>query len=213
MSNKKSIIEKNGLVERVQELLKNGVVVAREIEAALKEENPELDISYASVARCVAKIKEEVGEDALGIIRDHVKKTVPGDLETLEELEAVCLEWSREAAVPRAERVAKAAARIDGDLALWADRILSASEEEKNGVIQWVIKKAVEYMSIDDRKQNQRLRAMKEVRDIIDLKLRHAGLIDRDQVGRVVIMKNDALPGGRPSGEGRIPYVIQGGKS
>ena len=196
----------------MQELLSEGVVVAREIADILREENPDLDISNPTVSRFVAKVKDEMAADSLEQIRKHVRKTVPGDLETLEELEAKCLEWSREEAVPRAERIAAAAARIHGELDEWREKVSGAGEND-NQVVQWIIKKAVEYMSIDDRKQNQRLKAMKGVKEIIDLKLRHAGLIDRDQIGRVVIMKNEAGVGGGPRQDGTVPFVIQGGKS
>jgi len=213
MANRRTKIEIMGLSDRVQNLVAEGFS-ARRIAARLRNENPDLDISDASVIRFVATIREEAQTEAFQTIRKHVDKTVPDDLKALEEMEAQALQWSREAGMDRMERMADAAMQIAGHVESWRDILLNT--EDVDGAVRKIIKICLTYTLREDRLQDQRIKAMNMATKIIDLKLRQAGLLDEDGKRQVVIMDrtNEPLPDG--AGENakgsHKPFVIPGGK-
>jgi hypothetical protein len=118
---------------------------------------------------------------------------VPEDLAALEEMEKQALDWSRQAGATSAERAAAAAENIAGELMQWREAIISARQDEAaDKVVRWIIKRAAFLLAEDDRRQEQRIAAMRMVHKIIETKLAKAGLLDDDQKGRIVFLTRKA---------------------
>lgn len=192
-------IEKLGLAEKVQELMASGVNTRAEMTIRLQEDHG-ADVSEATVGRYMARIRSAADNEAFRTIQDHVNKVVPDDLDALEEMERFALEWSREAGVDVAERSAAAAESIAGEFTMWRDQLLAAETDEQQAkVVRWIVKKAVRYLAADDRRQEQRLSAMRMVHKIIETKLSKAGLLDDDQRGRIVFLQQQYQGDGEPA--------------
>ena len=211
MGNRRTKIEILGLGDRVQALVSEGLS-ARRIASRIRNENPDIDISDASVVRYVSTVKAEAQAEAFDTIRKHVDKTVPDDLKALEEMEAQALLWAREAGSDRVERMAQAGMEIAGHVEAWRDALLNTEDVE--AVVKKIMRICLVYMSREDRLQAHRIQAMTMATKIIDLKLRQAGLLDEDGKRQVVIMKRDAeeIPEVEDRKSGHRPFVIPGGK-
>ena len=107
-----------GLDVRIQELAAEGLS-GRRIAAQIKIEQPDVSVSDSAIIRYVSKLRKEAEGEAFGIIRKHVGKVIPEDLDALEEMEAQCLEWAREGGKDRIDRMAEAAVLIKGKVPLW----------------------------------------------------------------------------------------------
>ncbi len=189
-------IEQQGLAETVQELMSQGITTRAAVTEKLVSEYG-ADVSEATVGRYLAKVRRAAENQAYKTITDHVNKTVPDDLEALEEMEKQALEWSREAGASQTERAADAAEKIAGELDEWKERLAGEKDAQ---VVRWIIKKCLGYLAADDRRQEQRLAAMKMVHKIIETKLSKAGLLDDDTKGRIVFMQRGS---GDSEGEDR----------
>jgi len=213
MANRRTKIEILGLSDRVQQLVSDGLS-ARKIASRLRSENPDIDISDASVVRFVATIKDAAHAEAFDTIRKHVDKTVPDDLKALEEMEAQALSWAREAGADRVDRMASAAGRITGHIELWRQTLSETDDTEQ--VVRKIIKICLLYITREDRLQKQRIDAMNMATKIIDLKLRQAGLLDEEGKSPVVVVDQrttaEDLPRDVPHKSGYTPFVIPGGK-
>jgi len=207
MANKVSKIEALGLAEDVQALLKEGVMSAAEIYRRIVQDNPDLDISYDTIRRYVAEIKDTIGTDAWRSIRAHVDKVVKDDLSALETMERLCLEWSMEGAKDQAERVADAVDTLAGELEEWQAELQRENWAAKK-IVKRLITRALNLLAIDDRRQEARLRAMKQATDIISLKLRNAGLLDDDTKGRIVFVKAGETDADEPDKDGYKPFEV-----
>jgi len=75
MANRRTKIDILGLGDRVQTLVSEGLS-ARRIAARIRNENPDINISDASVARYVSTVKAEAQEEAFRTIRKHMDKVV-----------------------------------------------------------------------------------------------------------------------------------------
>ena len=197
MGNTKSIIEKNKLDGRVAELM-SGVFVAREIRDILQEENPGLEISYSSVSRFVRAIKNSAENDAEQSIRRHLNRVVPDDLDTLEELESMCMEWAREAGLDQARWIARAEKELAEEIPRWLEALNEA--DDPGEAAKSIIGLALPIIARDDRRQKKRLEAMKQAVDIISLKLRNEGLLDTDKAGKICIYMSKAACDGDGGG-------------
>ena len=171
-------------------MTEDGITVGREIGRRLRADG--VDISDQAVNRYLAKVGRVATSRAEKIIQEHVDRVMPDDLKALEELEAYCLNWSRENPVELADRLADVKAAIDFELDQWASD-LKAAEAEKNPVkrgklIRGIIKRCVDYVLQDDRLQDKRIRAMAQAVKIIELKLSKAGMLNDEGKGRIVIL-------------------------
>lgn len=202
-------IEKLGLSETVQGLMAEGVTTRAEMTERLQQEYG-ADVSEATVGRYMARIRGAAANEAFQKITDHVNRTVPNDLEALEEMEKQALEWSREAGASQTERAAAAAEQIRGELAEWRHELIQEKEDHAP-VVRRIIKKCLSYIQADDRRQEQRLAAMRMVHKIIETKLAKAGLLDDEQKGRIVFLKREAEGnnGDGPADEKRSGRVIR----
>lgn len=183
-------IELLGLSETVQQLMAEGVVTRSEMTEKLQNDYG-ADVSEATVGRYMARIRSAAQNEAFQKIQDHVNKTVPDDLDALEEMEKQALEWTREAGATSAERAAAAAEKISGELDQWQSMLLSEKDPQK--IVRWIVKRCSFYLAEDDRRQEQRLSAMRMVQNIIETKLSKAGLLDDESRGRIVFLQKQAV--------------------
>src|SRR6056297_4044306 len=104
-------IDQAGFGDTVQKLMADGINTRQAMAERLQNDFG-LDVSEATVGRYMAKIRAQAQEQAFTTITEHVNRTVPDDLDALEEMERMCLEWSRQAGKDRTERLAEAAENI-----------------------------------------------------------------------------------------------------
>lgn len=221
MANEISKIDRLGLASRVKEyFLKDNIRTAKGIAEKLRTDG--VKISDASVARYLAKVKDDYRDASRKVVYDHVNRELPKDLNALEELEAQCLEWSRMDMPVLLERTASAAVAIDGELDAW-DKMFSAYHYNKDpltriSLVKEIIKKCLTYISVADEKLDNRLKAIKQAAGIIELKLRHATGLDADSRGNIIIMDrskdgpvNEVKPGDKGKDQGRVLFSIGGG--
>lgn len=218
MANDVSKIERLGLVERVHAMMTDdGITVGREIGRRLRAEGHE--ISDQAVNRYLAKVGRVATSRAEKIIQEHVDKVVPEDLKALEELELLCLGWSRENPLELADRMAGVVSAIDFEIDAWARMISEAAAEadpdKRKKLIGAIIKRCLEYTNKDARLQDKRIKAMAQVVKIIELKLSKAGLLTDEGKGRIVIVdrSDEYVPHDPKAPAKRTPFVVKfGGK-
>jgi len=213
MANTQSKIEKLGHAETVQNLMKNGITVAKKIAEILRTEY-RADVSDSSVTRYVAKIKDQINDDAFKTIRSHVDKELPKDLDALEEMEKQCLDWAKEDPKELADRLTEATALIGGELDSWIQLLNSPVEQEKDrkNIVKQIVRRAIGYVLKDARMQAQRIKAMNMATKIIELKLKNAGLLDDETKGRIIIIDSSEDYEKFQSGDkmdGFKPYVVK----
>lgn len=193
MANTKSKIERLGLERRVQDLMRSGVVTGRAIAECLNEElagqGHTARLSPAAVNRYLAPLRDTLAADAFRTIRDHVEKVLPTDLQALEDMERQCLAWAAEPVQDQIARIARASVELPGEVGAWVGMLASSSPEKRGLLIKEIIGRCLEYIMRDGRQQAKRLAAMAEARKVIELKLKHAGLLGDDEgKGRIIIM-------------------------
>lgn len=171
--------------DRVCELLTSGKN-ASEIYRILSSET-DGSFSLQTVISYVRDLRSKAEDGAFKIIKEHVERVVPDDLNALEEIESLCLNWMREAGKDIIERVADATCSIKGKIEQWRDLILSGKDDD--AIIRKMIRDTIGLLAMDDRKQEQRLSAMRQAASVIELKLKHAGLLDTEKYGDVIIEK------------------------
>lgn len=192
MAHEVSKIERLGLAPRVARLMvEEGITVGREIGRILRKEG--VKISDAAVNRYLAKVGRVAKSTAEKIIQEHVDRVVPDDLAALEEMEALCLKWSKEETPELAERIAAAKATADFEVDDWV-RVLSAVPasdiKARAAAVKEIIKRVVDYIAKDDRMQDKRIRAMAMAHKIIETKLSKAGLLKDEGKGKIVIVES-----------------------
>jgi len=213
MTNRCSRIEALGLSGEVQALVATGLS-ARRIAVRLNNEHPEAALSESAVTRYVARVRKEAQGEAFQKIKDHVDRVVPDDLNALEEMEARCLEWAREAGQDRVERMAEAAFGIRGEIEAWETELLTVDKEKKEATVQRLIRRCLSIMAREDRLQKARTEAMLTAIKIIDLKLRQAGLLDEEGKGRIIIVERTDADAARPDNtDGYEGFRVPGGQA
>jgi len=173
-----------GCAGRIEKILADGFVSAKEIARRLTEEG--FAVSPATVTRHLRAQREERRDTTQKIVRDHVEKTVPADLDALEEMEEKCLDWTREPTDAFAHRLAGKyiADHLEGWLATInnIDPALYANEDDPETALKLARGEAVReimadclgWIADDLSLQKARLAAMRMAAQIIDLKLKHA---------------------------------------
>lgn len=218
MAKKKTTkVEKWKLNRRIEEMMAEGKTVS-EITDTLNEENDGLDIGQSTVARYAKSVREKAGSDAFKVMREHVNRNINDDMKALEEIERLCLLWASEEKKTGAERMSRAMGRVDSCVDEWAEKITEAAGdvEKREDVVRWIIRRAMDYWAEDASMQKKRLSAFRVALEVINMKLRHAGVLDDEGRGRVVIVAHDEYEKSRAykgqPGEDYTPLVIQGGR-
>jgi hypothetical protein len=187
MGNEVSKVERLGLGKKVRALWVAGVRSGREIARRVEEETGR-KVHQATINRWLKPIRGEATQQARETVAEHVDREVSKDLRELEELQGQCLAWSREAGRDTVERAAEAAARIEGKLAEWLTRLGGAKDEgERRSLARWMIREALSYAQLDNRRQEQRLAAILALVKIVELKLRQAGAL-QDEKGHIYLV-------------------------
>lgn len=210
-------IEKWNLSRRIEEMMADGYTVG-EITEALNSENEGLDIGKTTVGRYVKEIREKAGTDAFKLMREHVNRNIKDDMKALEEIERLCLLWATEEKLTTAERMSRAMSRVREEVDSWRELVFLASDDEERSeeAIRKIMQKSMEYWAEDARLQKKRLSAMRVALDVINMKLKNAGVLDDEGRGRIVIVGHEEYEKeqkykGKP-GEDYKPLLIQGGK-
>lgn len=210
-------IEKLGLQGRIEELIASGVTTSLGISNALKADGQ--NVSQPSVSRYLKAVRDERKEATGDIVRNHIQKTVPADLDALEEMEAQCLTWARESNETFAHRLA--AEHIIKAMPQWRNLIrgtepalyAEAGEALKAQVeaVKTIIDQCLLWIADDIAMQKKRIGAMRMAEQIIETKLRFSGIIDSEQAGNVFIVGKDEELQQDPE-TGRVKLVFKGGK-
>lgn len=214
-----SKITRMGLQKRVEELIASGVTTSVAIANVLTSEGKK--VSQPTVSRYLKEIKDTRLQETQKIVQDHVQKTVPADLDALEEMESQCLEWAREENGDFSHRLA--AKHVDDKLDTWinilqgVESMSSATIEERTQsrkvAVKEIIRQSLRLVVDELHMQKSRTNAMRMAANIIDLKLRYSGLIDGNKDGGIFFVdreNGDELI--KDEQTGRL-MVIPGGKN
>jgi len=169
-----------GIAGRIEQMIASGITTSKDIAAKLTAEG--LVISQPTVSRWLREQKENRRETTQKIVREHVEKSVPADLDALENMELQCLAWAREDNDEFASRLA--GRRVADHLPLWVETIISAkasayatpedADEALNKAVKQIMSQCLGWIADDITLQKSRLSAMRMAAMIIDLKLKHA---------------------------------------
>lgn len=169
-----------GIAGRIEQLIASGVTTSKDIAAKLTADG--FVISQPTVSRWLREQKESRRETAQNIVREHVEKTVPADLDALEEMELQCLSWAKENNDEFASRLA--GRRVADHLPIWVEIITAvrASQFETPEdadkalveAVKQIMSQCLGWIADDITLQKSRLSAMRMAAMIIDLKLKHA---------------------------------------
>jgi len=206
MAQKASKIDREKLAPVILDLQSKGVTTSAAIAQKLEELG--YKISQPSVSRWLKAHNDVTRDTTRKLVEDHVKATVPADLEALEEMEAACLSWAKEDESAMAERVA--GKKIAESVLPWQKLILNATPDKLGETVFEIMRECLRLIALDTTLQKRRLAAMKQAASIIDLKLRYSGIIDASASGNVFLVdgRNDRLE--RDSKSGRL-LVFKGG--
>lgn len=193
-------VETLGAGPRIRELLAAGRVTCDDIARTLQAEG--FALSRATVARWLKAEREERREETAQIVREHVQRVVPADLDALEEMETACLERSRETKGDFAHRLAES--NIAADLDRWCDLFASvaadlrgADPEEGDKIrrqaVRSILTQCLAYVANDFQLEKMRTSARRTAALIIDLKLKHA--LGGEGASNVFIGPADGLAG------------------
>jgi len=202
-----------GIAGKIESLIASGIITSKDISNKLKSEG--FDISQPTISRWLREQKENRRETTQQLVRDHVEKSVPADLDALDEMEVQCLQWARETNDEFAHRLA--GRRIADSLEDWASSLRSAeaarfedpekAEDARAATIKLIMNQCITWIADDLAMQKARLSAMRMASIIIDLKLKHA--IGGEGASNIWIGGADPTDNpGQPAGQQTAPRVL-----
>jgi intein-encoded DNA endonuclease-like protein len=100
---KPSKIEQHSLEKDVLDWTRQGMS-SREIAAKIGEEKG-LNISHRAIAAFIKSAREERAETSRAIVQEHMQKTLPDDLELLDEMNQELSEWFKDESLSKRERL------------------------------------------------------------------------------------------------------------
>ncbi len=100
---KPSKIEQHSLEKDVLDWTRQGMS-SREIAAKIGEEKG-LNISHRAIAAFIKSVREERAETSRAIVQEHMQKTLPDDLEILDEMNQELSEWFKDESLSKRERL------------------------------------------------------------------------------------------------------------
>lgn len=207
MAKKVGKIEQYNLSQRVLDMAtgKEGTPrPSREITRILKAEG--FSIDQATVSRFLKKMRELAQPTVAEVVEKHVLAAVPQDLDALEEMELQCLARTRELKGDFSHRLA--ALYIEDDLTKWVSLVdeargatvqretcdedkKSEAEDAVERVVESIIRQALMYVSNDLVLEKMRTAARRTASQIIDLKLKYAGIIGGETAGGIIFRDRD----------------------
>ena len=219
MANVATKVEKWGLEPLVLDLLRRGVTTPTAIAQELNEyllsqpKNDGKQISRSAVSHYLDEKKPDIRKIATEVFKDHVDKVMPGDLKTIEEIQARALGMSRETVENRHARLAEAAASLKSEIRVWVSMVKLAGDPDKeDDAVKWIIARALKIVAGDDAEQAKVLAAMKMVLATLDLKLSKAAMLEDTERGSIFIVDSSgeyvatAVPG-----KERVPFTMPSG--
>jgi transposase len=76
---------------------------SREISEKIAEKN--LVVSYGAIASFLKSVRKERAETSRAIVQEHMQKTLPDDLELLDEMNQELAEWFKDESLSKRERL------------------------------------------------------------------------------------------------------------
>jgi hypothetical protein len=169
-----------GCAGKIEQLSASGITTSKDLAAKLTAEG--FVISQPTVSRWLREQKENRRETTQKIVREHVEKTVPADLDALEDMELQCLAWAKEDNDEFASRLA--GRRVADHLPIWVEIITAVrasqfetpedADEAIGKAVKQIMTQCLGWIADDITLQKSRLSAMRMAAMIIDLKLKHA---------------------------------------
>ena len=209
-------IEKHNLGPRILEMLTQEGFNSVQIAARLTKDG--FKLSQPTVSRWIKENREQQQNHAKDLIRKHVDREIPKDLNALEDMELHTLAWASEEPETKAERISTWE-RVLERLDMWADEITQAALRDMKGkkeVVKAFVGQCLTWLMEEHGNQEKRLAAMRMATNIIEVKLRHAGIIEGLTSGHIYI--GEAEDPSKPKGytdddkEGRRLFVIRKGE-
>lgn len=188
-------IEQHGLEPVIVECLEQGM---NSYEIASKISSTGVKISQPTVARWIKDAREKNRSKADEIFSKHVERELPKDLDALEEMEQMCLAWIREDSATRTERISCWQMVEDAleDLALMIAGANAESDSvERRVLLKGVVKRIMGWVIDDFNDVKQRISAMKMAGGLIEVKLRHSGVLGENEKGKIVMQFPVPQPG------------------
>lgn len=212
MSDRATKIDKHGLGPRILQLSLREFKRDREIFELLKEEG--FHISLMTISRWLKKHKGQSVNEVQAILHSHNVKELPKDLDALERMEAMALNWSEEEPAETVEKL-PIKERAMAALEEWREMLAGAvGEKDQIRAVHTIIRQVSKWVmeTINDRKD--RINYMRMATNIIETKLRFSGVIDSEGTGNIIIKtsshdageKKVAAPGARKL------FVVKTGK-
>ena len=100
---KPSKIEQHGLEKDVLEWTSQGMS-SRDISAKNSEEK-DIYISHTSISSFIKSVREERAETSRTIVQEHMQKTLPNDLQLVDEMNGELSKWFRDESLSKRERL------------------------------------------------------------------------------------------------------------
>ena len=186
-------IEKWKLQEQILGLAAGGSSARQIAEEMTRQGFP---LHESTVARFLTEARKNGAEETQRIVNKHLREHLPKDLEALELMEAILLSWAEED-VDGFARETAAQGRVEDQVEEWAELFGKAWDpEEKKNVLRDIMQKIAALTRPVRDQRKGRIDAMKEVRSIIDTKLKYSGVLGGAAQGEIRI-----YPAGRPDKE------------
>ncbi|HPI17997.1 MAG TPA: hypothetical protein PK396_09740, partial [Mesotoga sp.] len=77
---------------------------SRDISKKIAEEK-NLDVSYGAIASFLKSVREERAETSRAIVQEHMQKTLPNDLQLVDEMNSELSKWFRDKSLSKRERL------------------------------------------------------------------------------------------------------------
>ena len=100
---KPSKIEQHGLEKDVLEWTSQGMS-SRDISAKIMQEKG-IHISHTSISSFIKSIREERAETSRAIVQEHMQKTLPNDLQLVDEMNSELSKWFKDESLSKRERL------------------------------------------------------------------------------------------------------------
>ena len=100
---KPSKIEQHGLEKDVLEWTSQGMS-SRDISAKISEEK-DIYISHTSISSFIKSVRDERAETSRAIVQEHMQKTLPNNLQLVDEMNSELSKWFRDKSLSKRERL------------------------------------------------------------------------------------------------------------